>query len=344
LTTEASTLVRDVLEEYGALSRSALRSYLRPREPRSDLYELAYDYPQRGGRALRASLCVASACAFGGVAEDALNSAVALELLHNAFLIHDDIEDGSEERRGAPTLHVVHGIPIAVNVGDALAVLALSPLLQNRTTLGPRLSLRVLEEAVRMASETVEGQAMELEWRQGNALDLDESDYLRMSLKKTCWYTTIFPCRVGALIGSRDVAPLDAYVRFAFFLGAAFQIQDDLLNLVGDHARYGKELFGDIWEGKRTLMLIRLLHVASSEERVELGRILGLARAARRELDVTWVRERMDAYDCIEYARQVAHGLSGAALHEFEIAYRGLPDSRDKDFLQALASWVIERA
>lgn len=326
------------------MARSAVRGYLRPPEPRSDLYELAYDYPQRGGRALRASLCVASACAFGGSAQDALNSAVALELLHNAFLIHDDVEDGSEERRGAPTMHILHGVPTAVNVGDALAVFALRPLLQNQAILGPRLTLRVLEEATRMANETVEGQAMELAWRQGNALDLDETDYLRMSLKKTCWYTTIFPCRVGALIGSRDDADLDSYLRFAFFLGAAFQIQDDLLNLVGDHTSYGKEICGDIWEGKRTLMLIRLLQVTSPAERLELGRILGLDRVGRREGDVKWVRERMDVYGCIEYARQVAHGLAGAALHEFATAYRALPDSRDKRFLESLANWVIERA
>jgi geranylgeranyl diphosphate synthase type II len=344
MATEAASLVHSVLEEYGAMARSAARRFLRPPEPRSPLYELAADYPQRGGRALRSSLCISSARAFGASATDALNSAIALELLHNAFLVHDDIEDGSEERRGIPTLHTLHGVPIAVNVGDALAIMSLRPLLENRTNLGPRITLRILEEAARMASESVEGQAMELGWRHDNALRLEETDYLRMILKKTCWYTTIYPCRVGALIGSRDSVPLDRYVRFGFFLGAAFQIQDDLLNLVGDHSRYGKELSGDIWEAKRTLILIRLLQLACPEERIELGRILGLERGARTDRDVLWIRERMDAYGCIEYARQVAHGLAGAALHEFEAAYRDLAPSRDKEFLRSLATWVLERA
>jgi geranylgeranyl diphosphate synthase, type II len=344
LTTAASTLVRAVLEEYGALALPELRKYLRPPGARSELYELASDYPQRGGRALRASLCISSARAFGASAADALNSAVALELLHNAFLIHDDVEDGSEERRGAPALHVLHGVPIAVNVGDALAVLSLRPLLDNRDVLGPRLALRILEEAARMACESVEGQALELAWRRDNALDLAENDYLRMILKKTCWYTTIYPCRVGALIGTRDGVELDRYVRFAFFLGAAFQIQDDLLNLVGNHVRYGKELAGDIWEGKRTLVLIRLLEIASPEERLELGRLLGLERSARTAGDVKWIRARMDHYGCIEHGRQVAHGLAGAAVHEFQMAYGDLPDSRDKRFLESLATWVLERA
>jgi geranylgeranyl diphosphate synthase type II len=344
MATAASDLVRGVLEEYGGVARAALRRYLRPREPRHEIYDLAADYPQRGGRSLRASLCISAARAFGASSDDAVNSAIALELMHNAFLVHDDVEDGSEERRGRPTLNVLHGVPIAVNVGDALAVLSLRPLIANRALLGPRLTLRILEEAEQMARESVEGQAMELAWRRDNAVDLEESDYLWMILKKTCWYTTIYPCRVGALIGTRDGVPLDRFIRFGFFLGAAFQIQDDLLNLIGDHDRYGKELDGDIWEGKRTLMLIHLLGQASPEQKIELRRILGLERGQRTPADVRWIRQRMDDYGCIEHARSMAHGLAGAALHEFERSFADVPPSRDKAFLASLPSWVLERA
>jgi geranylgeranyl diphosphate synthase, type II len=343
VTSAAAAIVPEVLEDYGAKVRLALRAYLRAPEPRSAVYELASDYPERGGRALRAGLCIAAARAFGAAADDAINSAVSLELLHNAFLVHDDVEDGSEERRGRPTLHRLHGVPIAVNVGDALVVLSLRPLIENRATLGAGLALRILEETERMARESVEGQALELGWRYDNAIELGEADYLRMILKKTCWYTTIYPCRVGALI-ARQHAELDGFLRFGFFLGAAFQIQDDLLNLVGDHARYGKELGGDIWEGKRTLMLIRLIEVARPEERLELRRILGLERTSRTARDVAWVRERMDEHGCIEHARALAHGLAGAACHEFELAYGHLPDSRDKRFLRALPAWVLARS
>src|SRR5262245_65838620 len=123
---------------------------------------------------LRSSLCIAAARAFGAQRDDALQSAAAIELLHNAFLVHDDVEDQSDERRGQPTLHVLHGVPVAVNVGDALTLLGLRALIDNRATLGDRLALRVLEEAARMASETVEGQAMELGWRRDNAVHLTE--------------------------------------------------------------------------------------------------------------------------------------------------------------------------
>ncbi|HYO72657.1 MAG TPA: polyprenyl synthetase family protein [Archangium sp.] len=343
-TTATSARVRETLEEYGTAARARMREYLRARQSHHACYELVSDYPERGGRSLRASLCLATARAFGAQPTDALNSAVALELLHNAFLVHDDLEDESEERRGRPTLHLRHGAPLAINAGDALAVLSLRPLIDNVGALGSRLALRILEEAERMARESVEGQALELWWRQHHVIELEEADYLRMVLKKTCWYTTIYPMRVGALIGTRDGVDLDAYLHFGFFVGAAFQIQDDLLNLVGDEASYGKERDGDIWEGKRTLMLIHLLNAMEPEARARLSRMLGRPRAERTREEVQWVREQMDRYGSIDYARQVAHGLAGAALHEFALAFADVPDSPDKEFLAALPTWVIERA
>jgi geranylgeranyl diphosphate synthase type II len=312
-------------------------------EPRRYLYDLVADYPRRGGRAFRPSLCIATARAFGSSLDDAIQTAVSIELIHNAMLIHDDIEDESEERRGKPAMHVTEGVPISINVGDMLSMLAMRPLVDNRHTLGNDLALRIIEETERMARESAEGQALELGWRRDNVTDVGEGDYLLMVLKKTCWLATIHPTRIGALIGSRGRIDADHFIRFGFFVGAAFQIQDDLLNLEGDAASYGKELSGDIYEGKRTLMLIRLFEEASSAERRRLHDFLGLPREKRTVAEVRWVRERMDAYGCIDYARQLANGLVGAAHHEFSLLYQGLPDSRDKRFIKALPAWVIER-
>ena len=342
-TSAPEKLVPSVLREYGDATRAVLFDYLPTVEPRRYLYDLVADYPKRGGRGFRPSLCIATARAFGAPLDAAIQTAVSIELMHNAMLIHDDIEDESDERRGKPTMHVSEGVPIAINVGDMLSMLSMKPLLDNRRTLGTSLSLRILEETERMARESAEGQALELGWRRDNVNDVVEADYLQMVLKKTCWLATIHPCRVGALIGSGGMLDADRFIRFGFFLGAAFQIQDDLLNLVGDGKSYGKELGGDILEGKRTLMLIRLFEQATPNERSRLSAMLGQPRADRSPEDVSWVRERMDAYGCIDYARQVAHGLAGAAHHEFTLLYQHLPDSRDKRFIEALPSWVIER-
>jgi geranylgeranyl diphosphate synthase type II len=164
-----------------------------------------------------------------------------------------------------------------------------------------------------------------------------------MILKKTCWYTTIFPMRAGALIASRSDVDLDCFTRFGFFAGAAFQIQDDLLNLIGEPAKYGKELNGDIQEGKRTLMLIHLLEHVSPEEKVRLEEILSRPRFDRGAGDVAWIRERMEAYQSIPYAQRVAHGLAGAAQHAFEEVFGNVPDSRDRRFVQGIVRWVLAR-
>ncbi|HEX2644141.1 MAG TPA: polyprenyl synthetase family protein, partial [Thermoanaerobaculia bacterium] len=330
-TTIPPSLVPDVLREYGELTRAALERYLPAVEPRRYLYDLVADYPRRGGKGMRPSLCLATARAFGARTEEALGAAVAIELFHNALLVHDDIQDESEERRGGPALHVLHGVPLALNAGDSLVLLSLRPLLENRLQLGQRLTLRIIELTERMARESSEGQALELGWRHDNVIDLSDEDYLEMVLKKTCWLGTIYPLQVGALIGTRNGASLDPFLRFGFFLGAAFQIRDDVLNLIGDH-RYGKEIDGDIWEGKRSLMMVHLLREAAPHERDRLADFLARSRAGRNEGEVRWVRGLMDRYGSIEYAQDLAGGLAGAALHEHALAYGGLPASRDRLF------------
>jgi geranylgeranyl diphosphate synthase type II len=335
-------LVPTMLREYGELTRAALAGYLPSREPRRYLYDLLSDYPQRGGKMMRPSMCIAAARMFGAPLENAMNTAVAIEMLHNALLIHDDIEDGSEKRRGRPTLHLLHGVPLALNAGDTLTLLSLQPLLDNRLRIGERLALRIIEEAERMARESAEGQAIELGWRRYNTTEIGDADYLEMVLKKTCWLATIFPIRVGALIGSHDSVDLSPFLRYGFFLGAAFQIQDDLLNLVADEG-YGKELNGDLWEGKRTLMLIHTIGESTSRERERLSQILRRPREERKLSEVGWMRKLIDKYESIQYARKIAQGLAGAALHEYSLLSAGLPDSRDKAFLERIVTWVIER-
>jgi geranylgeranyl diphosphate synthase type II len=331
------------MRRYGSLTRQALTRWLPRDEPFEYLYEPIADYPLRGGKMMRSSLCIAAARAFGGSVEATIDAAVSIELMHNALLIHDDIEDGSDERRGQPTLHRKHGIPIALNVGDALSLLSIRPLTAYGTTLGPAAGRRIFEELDRMGRETAEGQALELGWRRHNHWDLGQKDYLGMILKKTCWLATIYPLRLGVLIATRDGTDLDRFVRFGFFLGAAFQIQDDLLNLQADE-RYGKELNGDLWEGKRTLMLIDLHGRCTDAERLRLRELLAGDRESRRACDVSWLRERIDHYGCIERARGIAHGLAGAAQHEAERLFGTLPPTEDKDFLLGLPAWVLQRS
>ncbi len=336
-------LVEEVLQSYKTLTTEAMLALLPSKEPKRYLYDLVPSYPLREGKGFRPGLCIATCRAFGGDTRWALNSAVALELFHNAFLIHDDVEDGSDFRRGKPTMNAEYGLPIAVNVGDAMNVLSLKPLMDNLTTLGPKLSWQIFAEIEHMVRESVEGQSLELGWVRDNVCDMTEADYLRMTLKKTCWYTCIHPCRIGALIGTGgEIAP-DRFNYFGYYMGAAFQIQDDILNLVGEQRKYGKEIGGDIWEGKRTMMLIHVLNHCDSKQKEWLRAFLAKPRHQRTAEDVRQVYKLMDRYGSIDAARSSARQLAGAALREYFVAYGDRPDSKDKEMLQSLVLYMIER-
>lgn len=335
--------LKDSLKEYHDQALSVLESYLPDCEPRRYLYDLVPSYPRRSGKGFRPGLCIATCRAFGGKTRHALRTAAALELFHNAFLVHDDIEDGSEFRRGGPTLNAEHGLAIAVNVGDAMNVLGIRPLMENMLDLGPRLTWRIFAEIEHMVRQSVEGQAMEIGWVRDNVCDLDSAAYLRMTLKKTCWYTCIHPCRLGAMIATGDGVDLDRFNRFAYYMGAAFQIQDDILNLVGDHDKYGKEIGGDIWEGKRTMMLIHALNACTDTEKATFRTFLSKPRLDRTRSEVDWVYAIMARCGSMDYARSCAKQLAGAALREFFVAYGDQRDSEDREIIRSIILYMIER-
>jgi len=331
------------LSRYRETTLAALLSAVPQREPRRHLYEPLASYLSRSGKGIRPALCLATCRAFGGDPEDAHTSATAIEMLHNAFLVHDDVEDESDLRRGLPTMHAEHGVPIAVNAGDMLTALSVRMLRNNLERLGTPLAARVYDEFDHMMQESLEGQAMELGWVHDNRCDVTDDDYLRMVLKKTCWYSFIHPCRIGALIATRDGVDLDRFNRFGCFLGTAFQIQDDLLNLTGDERRYGKEIGGDLLEGKRTLMLIHLLRRLDRREHARMTAYLGQPRAVRSLADTHWILGLMRSRGSFEHARKVARQLAGATLFEFTQAFAGTPESSDKTFLREVIAYMVSR-
>jgi geranylgeranyl diphosphate synthase type II len=336
-------LVEATLAEDRDRTRDALLDHLHGNAMRGELQELALEYPLRPGKGIRPALCLSTCRAHGGMTEDALPAAVAIELLHNAFLVHDDICDGARLRRGSETLHLRHGVPRALSAGDALAWSALGPLLDHAETLDPSLAFDLLAEFDHLTRRTIEGHALELSWRERDLQDLETDDYLRLVLDKTCWYTSIQPCRVGALLGSGGRADLEAIARFGFFLGAVLQIRDDVENLTDRDEGGGKDFGSDVIEGKPTLVLIHLLRNASPAAREEVLELVGQAgdrRGLPRDERILRVIGLMERSGSIDYACAFADGLAGAALAEFDAAMGWLPDSRDKAFLSSLVLYL----
>ncbi|MDJ0556975.1 MAG: polyprenyl synthetase family protein [Microcoleaceae cyanobacterium MO_207.B10] len=359
---------KEIINEALDYSRSAIvdkiRNFIETKRQTSGsyepLYDLLTDYPFRVGKMLRPTICISVARAVGGMGQTALPTASALELYHNAFLIHDDIEDGSESRRGKNTLHQLIGIPRAINVGDATNVLAVGLLLENLSIIGVTKTLNVLHEIEFMAQQSVEGQAMELDWVASIPSHLIDEDYFKMCVKKTCWYSFITPSRIGLIVGHPSatvtdlVEPLAALTRFGMILGIAFQIQDDLLNLQGTLQSYGKEIGGDIYEGKRTIMLNHVIANSGVASQRILD-ILTLPREQKQPEQIQYIIEQMKKYGSIEHGWAVARSLANKAAEIFETLDFLQPETplrpgelwssslHDSRFLKELINYVIYR-
>lgn len=324
--------------------RAALDHIIPDREPKTQLYDLMRAYPSREGKGLRPTLAIATCCAFGGRAEDAIRSSAAIELFHNGFLVHDDISDESTHRRNEPTLHTTYGIGLAVNAGDAMNLLAIDTVLSNLPTLGLARTLGLIHEVLHMCRETVEGQAIELAWIRDHAIPEHDEDYFLMSTKKTGWYTCITPCRIGAVCaGITDPATLDRFNEVFRLVGIAFQTQDDVLNLIGEEALYGKEPLGDLLEGKRTVMLIHLFRTADDEVRERLHELVSLPRAKKSQRDAEEILAYMRRFGSLDYAIELADKLAHEGVRHFEEDLDFLPESEAKAVLRQIANYVTTR-
>ena len=335
--TERLVWYRDMVSE-------ALAAAIPTIEPQRHLYGLVRDFIDRSGKGLRPALCIATARALGGRAEDAFPAAAGIEMLHNAFLVHDDIEDGSELRRAALTMHRSVGVPIALNTGDTMNALAMRLFRQAGERLGPTGALRILDEVDHMLFQTLEGQAIELGWLRDNALNVRADDYLRLVLKKTAWYSFIHPMRIGALVADSVDENLNQFDRLGYLLGLAFQITDDVLNLVGAVAQYGKEIDGDLWEGKRTLVLTHAFEHANASDRKWIGDYLARSRDHRLPREVSRLRQILTGSGSIQWAKEAATAFAQAAAREFETsAFLNVPTSPDLDWLRSCVDFLVKR-
>lgn len=255
-----------------------IEALLTARERAHPAYRAVLDYPLREAKGLRPALAIAACRALGGGLAEALPTASVFELLHNAFLVHDDVEDGSELRRHAPTLAARIGLPLAVHAGDTMLAMALDPLLDNMRLLDLGRALRVIELVATVLRRTVEGQALELTWIADGRWDITPAEYVEMVTLKTAWYTFAGPLAAGAIVAEAAQELVDELIALGLDLGVAFQVRDDVLNLAADASAIGKETCGDLWEGKRTLILARWFQTASERDAAFVRGVLAKPR------------------------------------------------------------------
>jgi geranylgeranyl diphosphate synthase, type II len=297
-------------------------------------YNLIRDYPSRQGKNLRGLFILLSCEAHGGRWQDALDVAVALELFQNWVLIHDDIEDDSEERRGTPALHKQVGMPVALNVGDALHVYMWQVLNQEVIT------STIRQEFLEMIHRTAEGQHLDLSWIAQNRFDVSEAEYMEMVTLKTAHYTVVSPLRLGAFCAC--AVPDERLIEAGKDLGVAFQIRDDVLNL-SESEGYGKEFAGDIYEAKRTLILSHLFAQVETEEKAQLVQCLTKVRQDKTDEDIQRVLKAIKKYGSLAYAQSVAESKAKSGLEVIKEIGKTLANQRLTQGLTGLLESLAAR-
>jgi geranylgeranyl diphosphate synthase type II len=300
-----------------------------------EFWALQRTYPERPGKGVRGLLTVLSCLAHGGREDDAMTPAAALELFQNWVLVHDDVEDDSDTRRGLPALHKLVGAPVAINVGDAMHV-AMWRLLM--TSESPQRD-GLIAEFLDMIERTAEGQHMDLSWIAHETVDVSADDYLNMVQRKTGYYTVSAPLRLGAI--AAGVTPDPAITQPALQLGAAFQIRDDVLSLTEDHeGAFGKTYLGDLVEGKRTLVLALALERLEAHAQHRLTEFYKLPPDAKTDTAVADAFDLLESSGAIGEAQRMAEAMADEAI---ETLAGMLPHSEATDALIELFSSLAHR-
>ncbi|MEE8705078.1 MAG: polyprenyl synthetase family protein [Olsenella sp.] len=302
------------------------------------LYDPFARFTRSGGKRTRPALVLLGCEAVGGDASRALSAAAAIEDFQSAALIHDDIADEGEMRRGQPCVHRTEGVGVAINVGDLGIVRTFAGVLEDGS-LDAATKLRVLDEVARMEQRTVEGQALDLGWARDGRWDVTTGDYLTMAAHKTAFYSAASPLSIGAICGGGTDAQVEALGSFGMDAGLAFQLQDDLLNLVGDAEAQGKDFRSDVTEGKRTMIACWALeHLAGAERDELLGILSSHATDASALARAVELMERAGAVDAV---RDHAHGLARSAKASLDGAELA-GDARA--VLESMADFFVDRS
>ena len=282
------------------------------------------------GKRIRPSLLLLASNAVGGNIEAGLDAAVAVELLHNFTLVHDDIMDEDAMRRGRLTVHEKWNVSISLLAGDGLLALAYQALLKTQT---PKMQ-QIVDIFTDGLVEVCEGQALDIDFETRKSVEL--ADYLDMIGKKTACLLTV-SARIGALIGGGDEMEVDALGKFAFNLGLAFQIQDDVLDIMSDETTIGKSYGSDVQKKKQTYLLVHALSSANETDREKLRRLLN--RPVISPADVLAVKEIFQKAGSVDAAKSAVANYVIDARENL----RQLRNTFEKDCLLSFLETISKR-
>lgn len=323
--------VEKEIEYRATLFNKELDKFLKKEKP-ENLYNAAYHLPMAGGKRLRPVLSMLSCEAASGNHEQVLPFALAVELIHNFTLVHDDIMDKSTLRRGINSVHREYGEPAAIIAGDLLFAKAFEALehYSSKNNEFQRLYAYLITSVI----EVCKGQQLDMNFEK--RLLVGESEYLEMIQMKTSALFRI-ACEGGTLVGGASAEAQKALGSYGTCLGLAFQIRDDYLDMSSDSKTLGKDIGNDIRNGKKTIIAVHSLTHAIGNDKTVLTNNFGKATASSQDVhDVFEVFERVGS---IDYARKKAQDYSNQAKRALVV----LKESASKQVLESLADYAVTR-
>ena len=321
--------VKEVLGNYSKDITRTIEEELATITP-DNLGEASIYLTKAGGKMLRPALTLITAEAVGGKRESALKTGAAIELIHTFSLIHDDIMDQDDMRRGMPSVHKVWGDDVAILAGDTLFSKAFEIIITSQDTTSEQ-NNKALATVADACVKICEGQALDMGFEE--RFDVSEDEYLEMIFKKTGALIAA-ATKAGAIMGGASDEVIDAMYEYGRLIGLAFQIQDDYLDLASDEETLGKPIGSDIGKGKMTIIAIKGL----AEDEGRLLEILKADENSQGEIDEAI--EILTNCGAIEYARNLAQESVIKAKEVLEI----LDDSSSKQVLVDIADFVLERS
>jgi geranylgeranyl diphosphate synthase type I len=319
------------LSKRAQIFNKELTIFLENGKPKT-LYDAARHLPLAGGKRLRPILAMITCEALDGDVKKVFPIAIALELVHNFTLVHDDIMDKSTLRRNLPTVHIKYDESTAIIAGDLLFVKAFESMhnLVENLSKFKKLNYGLLG----CVREICEGQQLDMEFEKRN--NVTEQEYIEMIRKKTAFFFQ-FAAESGAILANASYREIVAMSTYGLSIGLAFQIQDDYLDMSSDEETLGKDIGNDIRNGKKTLIAVRSISTAQGEDKKLLKKVFGNRNATDHEIkkvyDLFWKNKS------INYAKQTAVNYSLKAKESLSI----IAESPAKQILVDLADYTIKR-
>ena len=315
-------------QEYLETVNQAIAAIPYPAAP-SKLYEPISYHMALGGKRVRPVLTLMACEAMGGELSQALDAAVGLEMFHNFTLLHDDVMDNADVRRGKTTVHRRWNANTAILSGDTMLTIATQYIARTA-------NWQVMDLFNKTAIEIYEGQQWDMDYE--HRIDVTVEEYINMIRLKT---SVLLGCalKTGALIADADEQQADLLYDAGVNMGLAFQLRDDVLDVWGDPATFGKEIGGDIMNNKKTFLLINAIRLAQGDDADELRHWLNDPYATRdnKVAGVTALYERLGVRDLAEDAIAGYNDQAVAAFNQVKMS------DEDKQAFIALANKLAGR-